>query len=107
MSAPVKNFTDPTTLSFMPAPYAFPPVTPPPAPKMFALSLQLWNHYKFGLMTPSITRKSIPVPFTPMLPIPPMGRQVLLTFPPIYRERGGGSNRPSQGELWPRLQPAT
>lgn len=36
------------------------------------------------------------------LPPPPMGRQILLTFPPIYKERGG-SVRDMVAQTWPRL----
>ncbi len=40
---------------------------------------------------------------TPRAPLPPMGRQVILTFPPIYKERGGGTTRQLVGQTWPRL----
>ncbi len=49
----------------------------------------------------------------PRIPTPPMGRQVILTFPPIYRERPGGTTtvvtvptRPSSGQVWPRFSGA-
>ncbi len=44
-----------------------------------------------------------PLP-TPRIPLPPMGRQALLTFPPIYKERVNAThNRPTSGQTWPRF----
>lgn len=36
------------------------------------------------------------------VPPPPMGRQILLTFPPIYKERDANSSRILAGQTWPR-----
>ncbi len=45
-----------------------------------------------------------PLLMTPRIPLPPMGRQALLTFPPIYKERGNATrNRPTSGQTWPRF----
>lgn len=36
------------------------------------------------------------------VPPPPMGRQIVVTFPSTYREWGAGVKRPDHGLQWPR-----
>lgn len=112
MAAPAKNFTDPsgtpyrlgnqipsshqsgtfipllvgTSLSFMSqivlAPKAY-----------FDNRLGMW----FG---GAQSKNSLDNNVKSKLPPPPMGRQIILTFPPIYKERGG-STAITTGQLYP------
>lgn len=107
MPGPVKNFTQPTGLSFLLTnPMPIPDVTI----KLDAfryMRRQMYTFFKFGLVKQGGTIHSIaPAPnFTTLLrlPMPPLIRQVLVTFPPIYKTRSG-RQRPLKGQLWPRTR---
>lgn len=90
MAAPTKNFIDPTYLSRLGPVF--------PAPEAGQLRMPLANF--FGVV-PRLTPAAGMIPFlvkpgpyfppavVNRIPTPPMGKLVILTFPPIYRERTG------------------
>lgn len=104
MAAPTKNFQDPTGKSGMLAPLPSPRQPRISVPFGGALTILPWVSNRWSINLPGIGFGIAPQsPKQPRIPIPPMGRQMLLTFPPIYRERGAAANRPAEGQTWPRF----
>jgi hypothetical protein len=92
MATPSKNLQDPTGISNYrdTRPVKLPPIHD--AAKIRALgqmALMPWDRItKWALAIPGLLSPR-PMPQVPVkVPVPPMGRQMILTFPPIYRERG-------------------
>jgi hypothetical protein len=107
MPGPEKAFTQPTNLSII---FDNPMPQLVLTPRISAFSYnrrEIFAFFKFGLVkqsgtinvigTSKITKIQI------RLPLPPMIRQVLVTFPPIYKTRTGRA-RPLKGQLWPRTR---
>lgn len=100
MATPFKNFTDPTGLSAMTASV---PMVQPGLPSL-GFGLLAWMPFTFipwAMVLPGALARPLTAGMVPRIPIPPMGRQILLTFPPIYRERGGNAI----GQLYPPRNP--
>ena len=105
---PTINFTDPTGLSKLLVSQSV------PASKPISLSLypaRYWianTFFRWAIISQNGTARKI-FESTPRptrvgtIPLPPMGRQIILTFPPNYKERTGGG-RPIRGQLWPRTR---
>jgi hypothetical protein len=102
MAAPIKAFIDPTFLSRLG------PSTPL-KPLFTKLSLTIKQASGLQTVVQTPPEKSIPLVLVagpakdklhlfPKVPTPPMGRQAILTFPSIYKERGGGV---TTGQLYP------
>lgn len=107
MTGPVKNFSQPTGLSLLVS-SAVPHVVKTPQLAAYPyLRRELFVFFKFGLMIQSgvigiIGTNKLPQMRT-KIPLPPMMRQMLITFPPIYKTRTGRL-RPLKGQLWPRTR---
>ena len=105
---PTINFTDPTGLSILLIPQNVVVST------TFSLSVSAVRYqtvhtfFRWSTLLQSGTTKKI-FESTPRptragtIPLPPMGRQIILTFPPNYKERTG-AGRPIKGQLWPRTR---
>lgn len=106
MAAPVKAFIDPTFLSRL-----------GPSTPIKPLYLKL-STPKPGVGAQVVVQtpeaRVIPIPLVagpakdklhlfPKVPTPPMGRQIIITFPPIYKERGAGGF--TTGQLYPPANP--
>lgn len=102
MATPVKNFTDPTFLPMVMRGDVGIGAPTPAVPIAFAaLTLGLKRELILvSLGRPPVTYNTV---FSP-IPPPPMGRQILMTFPPIYKERGTGEVV-STGQLFPPKAP--
>jgi len=90
MATPVKNFTDPTALSRL-SPVFFATIRTPKLWSPFTQVAMLPNDFhRFTLMMTGVASSLF---FTnirnPRIPLPPMGRQMVLTFPPVYKSRDG------------------
>jgi len=102
MATPVLNFTDPTFLPREFAPMSGANRNTPPIPSVVAVMT-------FGTIVPglimvrSLGEDRASGFFSP-IPPPPMGRQIILTFPPIYKEKGG-STAITTGQLYPPHRP--
>ena len=101
MASPVKNFQDPSGISRMspsrPA-AAFPKIHTPSQ-----LAVAMVNPLDTRIFLVAAEKRVLSMAIKMVkIPPPPMGRMFVATFPPIYRERGG-SNRPQDGQVWPRL----
>lgn len=87
MASPVKNFTDPTTLSRMVSFSLFslpiPIIHMPSMLKCFGEPTPKSN----GLFLVGKTLAPIVIAHTAQVPKPPLGKMLINTFPPIYRER--------------------
>lgn len=88
MASPTKNFQDPTTLSRMG------PVMPVNAvvPRLAVMLTAGWmphNFHPWVLVQGGVQGPRVGGQMTPRIPTPPMGRQLILTFPPIYKSRQG------------------
>lgn len=114
MPTPAKAYVDPTGFirasltPALPLPYAFNPVIPPLPPGVNPMVVLVRpSNFKVIVNQPSTiigSRITIPPPFTIKIPTPPMGRQQIITFPSIYKERNANSTRPLVGQQWPRLE---
>jgi hypothetical protein len=105
MPAPVKAFSNPTTLNWL-SPLDLPKnaVKTINSPGITAALMPSAPDYTLVVVA-GMLDKSLPLNQVKTIPLPPMGRQMLLTFPPVYKERGGSGNaRPTTGQLWPRIQ---
>lgn len=111
MAAPVLAFTDPTVLSWFGS-NLVPPAAPPLLDKQLLRSpsaawlvqIQEQNRLPF-VCQPG---RTLPTAFATKIPTPPMGRMIVLTFPPIYKERINNTvNRPQLGQIWPRKVKST
>ena len=108
MAAPTINFSDTNTLSRL--------VVSLPIPKLSILKMTLshslchFSHIfiKWEMIANFGTTRTlvmnIPKPTKlGKLPLLPIGRQIIITFPPIYKDRSS-ARRPLRGQLWPRTR---
>jgi hypothetical protein len=107
MTGPVKNFSQPTGLSLLVS-NMIPQISRTPRLLAFPyVRREIFVFFKFGLVMQSGTINIIGTTKLQKalikLPLPPMMRQVLVTFPPIYKTRTGRA-RPLKGQLWPRTR---
>jgi len=74
---------------------------------IFYLYRRVFVFFKFGLVKQAGTIQSIgirkPVSSPRTIPMAPLIKQMLVTFPPIYKTRTGRV-RPLKGQLWPRTR---
>lgn len=106
MAAPVKNFTDPTTLSKMGPDLSMLLVVPrPPQFQSLTGALLIWNPFPWAMVQPGVLAPKPVLQQQLRIPTPPMGRQMVLTFPPVYRSND--SNAGGAGSLYntPRVFP--
>jgi hypothetical protein len=106
MAAPVKNFTDPTTLSKLGPDVPMPLVQPGiPTFGMSQTICLIWNPYPWALTQLGTMGPKPVIQEALRIPTPPMGRQMVLTFPPVYRSNDG--NAGGAGSLYntPRVFP--
>lgn len=64
-----------------------------------------WTPREADLGIPSAVQRGSIVVMDPVefrVPPPPMGRQIAVTFPPVYKEFGSKTPRPDEGRVWPR-----
>lgn len=98
MASPAKNFSDPTGISALfsalPVPARAPLTIGLVSSKLLPNSFCRWALLRIGALARPLTAGTIP-----RIPTPPMGRQIVLTFPSIYKERGGGVY--ATGQLYP------
>lgn len=106
MPGPVKAFIPLNGLSLFIVPV---PITIMPI-KFQALVVNYripYSFFKFGLIKQNNTVQPIGIKMsfttTIKLPLAPLIRQMLITFPPIYKTRSG-RQRPLKGQLWPRTR---
>ena len=99
MASPEKKFLDPVGLSQMGACFA-PGLVPIPERYRTASWIPAPAFAHLMVSLPQRLPQTH-VPAQVQIPPPPMGRVVISTFPPIYRERGAAS-RPSFGQIQPR-----
>lgn len=103
---PTKNFTDPTGTSILliaQVPLMFPSIT---INAMAFKYKEVYQFFKFGLMRQGgVVGKILTkdTPNIPSIPKSPMMKQLILTFPPVYKERSN-RERPLKGQLWPRTR---
>jgi hypothetical protein len=107
MPGPEKNFTQPVNLSII-FDSPMPQLILTPAISAFSYNKrQVFVFFKFGLVkqsgTVNIIGNSKIIKTLITLPLPPMIKQVLVTFSPIYKTRTG-RQRPLKGQLWPRTR---
>lgn len=88
MASPTKNFQNPTTLSRLGPVMPVNAVAPRLAVMLTAGFLPN-NFHKWWTVQVDVQGPRSGGQMTPRIPIPPMGRQLILTFPPIYKSRQG------------------
>jgi hypothetical protein len=103
MAAPAKAFIDPTFLSRLGERHGI----------ILFQKVEILDSITVGLPTNPTLPGRLPVivlesedldtRLYPKVPTPPMGRLSILTFPPIYRERGNGAV--TTGQLFPPKAP--
>jgi hypothetical protein len=98
-----KNYSDPTGPNFgsLRVPTTFP--TPASLGMNLAASM-VWTKWKYEMWYPAQMMPPLAIKTVVRIPTPPMGRQIILTFPPIYKERGGGDHA-TTGQLYPPKAP--
>lgn len=106
MAAPVKAFIDPTYLSRMVPAATIPKVFWPPLRSFTpdpigAIIQQVPEDERLPLFAGALAKPGYA--FYARVPTPPMGRLAILTFPPIYKERGAGGF--TTGQLFPPANP--
>jgi hypothetical protein len=105
MAAPVKNLVDATSLTMVPNTWDV--IT---NIKVNKIQMGMWLDSNFAVQIPTVVpRWTIPLILGPIGPIPftPIvgfttriaANAVVITFPPIYKERTG--SRPTEGQLYP------
>jgi len=91
MASPSKNLTDPTGLSRTMGQSVPIAITPPQINRGSQLVLSPWVFSQWETMLPLCrTMPPVPIPAISFLAKPTLCRQIILTFPPIYREHPSG-----------------
>ena len=97
MSSPTINFTDPNGLSAFFSVNV--PVSSVSLVSLLPSLVLLPNVFcRWSLLCPGHSCPPLALGANPRIPLPPMGRQVVLTFPPIYKERPKGR---TEGQIFP------
>ena len=99
MASPVKAFQDPTGLARLGDPLS---LLLGPIEGRFHTAAQIPQRpFARVMVGPPVPLVQTHVPPQIQIPPPPMGRVVLSTFPPIYKERWATA-RPATGQIQPR-----
>lgn len=90
MASPTRNLIDPTGLTRL-GPSLWLPTTRPPvvAGQTWVWATQAWFRGDIVTVISSVQIPQIQLGFLPRVPTPPMGHQLVNTFPSIYKERQG------------------